>query len=280
MTIRREAFSLLELVLAIGLSIALATLLGFAINLHVVRLDSSRTTIEQAQVARAILDRIAADLRAVTTVPTQDVSELLAAAEATASFDVDQIDQAADSETTEAAVSESSEAPAGLYGTIDTLQLDRRRVRQSLMTIEIGSTPSARIDAAWDRVEYRLSANADTPGLVRTETPRDTARWRAEQGEAAVFAEPLAPEVQAISFGYYDADQRLEAWDMAEQEALPQAVEVIIKLAPADAIDDMSAPGVRRKPRAYRRLVRLPESHEKSSNEDAGDAEATDEGTL
>lgn len=275
---RRNAFSLLELILAIGLSIALATLLGFAINLHVVRLDSSRTTIEQAQIARAVLDRIASDLQAVTSVPTQDVSELLKAAEAGASFDVDQIDSVAtDTQDGEGEISSTPEAPAGLYGAIDSLQIDRRRIGQSLSTVEVGATPSARINAAWSRVTYSMSANTETPGLVRTETARDVSRWQTEQGQSAAVVEPIAPEVRGIRFEYFDGEQQVEAWDMAEQEKLPVAVQVLVDLAPANDVGDTTAPESLRKPQTYRRLVRLPASAEEAADESAGSEEAADQ---
>ncbi|MEO0529874.1 MAG: hypothetical protein AAF266_04765 [Planctomycetota bacterium] len=280
MRARRQAFSLLELVLAIGLSIALATLLGFAINLHLVRLDSSRTTIEQAQVARALLDRLAADLGAVTTAPTQEVSDLMTAAKANAKFDVDEIDEPTDITTDgEADSNQASKAMPGLYATIDTLQIDRRRLRLSLVTTEFATTPTARIDAGWDRVRYSLSLTAESPGLVRTETPRDAARWRAEQGEPAAFAEPLAPEVRRVQFRYFDGEQLLEAWDMAEREALPLAVEVVVEFASVDE-EGTDAPEARRRPSVYRRFVRLPAASEELPESNTGTAEATDEAIL
>lgn len=259
---RRNGFSLLELVLAIGLSIALSALLGMAINLHVVRLDMSRTTVERAQVARAILDRVADDLRRVTTAPTQDVSELLEAAEAAAQFNVDEVDQSQSidgggSDDSDSGQSSQEEplSPPGLYGAANELTVDLRRVRQTLTTPEPGAQPAARIDTAWSRVRYGLSDSAASPGLVRQETQRDESLWLVSQGQASeVVVTPIASEVRSVSFRYFDGQEFLEAWDQAERSALPVAVEVTIELLQEEGDAEEGAPTVR----TYRRLVAIP----------------------
>ena len=273
---RRQAFSLLELVLAIGLSIALVALLGMAINLHLVRLDSSQSTIEQAQLARAVLARIADDLRGATTAPTQDVAELMAAAEAAGLFDVDELDE--EQEDPEAAAPDNEPTP-GLNGTIDAVQIDRSRIQQSLSIPAEGVTPVARIEAGWSQVAYSLSTNPALPGLVRTEAVRDHARWRLEQGQAAPVTDPFAGEVLAVRFAYFDGTQYVEQWDMQQQERLPMAVEVTLEVVAADP-NDPNAPLQRRTPRAYRRVVRLPAATHDAQVTDAGPSEATAEEGL
>ncbi len=65
-----------------ALSATLLALIGTAVNLYLVRMDSGRTRVEEAQLARSILSTIAADIRATTVYQTQDIStvEQLAAA--------------------------------------------------------------------------------------------------------------------------------------------------------------------------------------------------------
>ncbi|TWT96948.1 hypothetical protein Pla108_27250 [Botrimarina colliarenosi] len=270
----RRGFSLIELVLAISLSIALVALLGLAIDLHLVRLDSSRTTIEQAQLARAILDRITTDLRGVTTAPPQDVSEQLAAAESAAKFNVDEVDQTTETDESAEAVASETETAPGLYGTIDTVTIDTRQLWQSLVTAEAGQPPVTRVGAGWIQITYGMSLVAETPGLVRSETPRDAARWRTEQGQTAPVIEPIAAEVRGVQFRYFDGDQLLEVWDMADQETLPTAVEVRIELAPADAADATNSNAERQATKIYRRVVRLPAAADE--NEEDAAATATD----
>jgi uncharacterized membrane protein YgcG len=88
----RNAFTLLELVLAIALSVALVALIGTAINLYLTQVDSSRSQVEEAQLARSILAMIADDVRAATIYQPQDTSGIAQLMASTASFDVDSID--------------------------------------------------------------------------------------------------------------------------------------------------------------------------------------------
>ncbi|MEQ8210628.1 MAG: hypothetical protein RH917_12430 [Lacipirellulaceae bacterium] len=59
----RKGFTLLEIVLALGLAAMLLYLLTMATELTIFRVDRSRARVESAQVARAILDTIADDLQ-------------------------------------------------------------------------------------------------------------------------------------------------------------------------------------------------------------------------
>lgn len=271
----RQAFSLLELILAIGLSIALVALLGMAINLHLVRLESSQSTILQAQLARAVLHRIADDLRGATTAPTQDVAELMAAAEAAGLFDVDEVDTTQDD--ADAADSGVDDEPLpGINGTFEAVQIDRARVQQSLAIPADSLTPITRIEAGWAQVSYTMSTNPSLAGLVRTEAVRDHTRWREEQGQAAPLVDPLAGEVLSVRFAYFDGTQYVQQWDMAEQESLPAAVEVTVEIVAADP-DDPTAPLERRTPRTYRRVVRLPAASQETPAEDAMSDESAGE---
>jgi type II secretory pathway pseudopilin PulG len=60
----RSAFTLIEVVLAIGLTAVVVYLLSTATELYMVNVEASRTRVETAQVARTLLDQIAADLKA------------------------------------------------------------------------------------------------------------------------------------------------------------------------------------------------------------------------
>ncbi len=90
----RSAFTLFELILALALSATLLALIGTAVNLYLVRMDSGRTRVEEAQLARSILATIAADVRATTIYQTQDTSSVAQLAMASAAFDPDSINEA------------------------------------------------------------------------------------------------------------------------------------------------------------------------------------------
>jgi hypothetical protein len=64
-------FTLFEVVLAIGLCGAVMALLATAIDLYLVRVDTSRTQVETAQLARTLLNKIADDLRASIAAPSE-----------------------------------------------------------------------------------------------------------------------------------------------------------------------------------------------------------------
>jgi hypothetical protein len=65
----RRGFTLMEIVLAIALTSAVMYLLMTAIELYMIRVDSSRGRVESAQLARTILDQMAADLAAMRLDP-------------------------------------------------------------------------------------------------------------------------------------------------------------------------------------------------------------------
>ncbi len=60
---RRSAYTLLELVLAMSLVVIVLAMIGWAIQIHFRMIDKSRGQVEQAQLMRALLQRIAEDIR-------------------------------------------------------------------------------------------------------------------------------------------------------------------------------------------------------------------------
>ena len=73
---KQPAFTLLELVLALSLSLLVLAAVGMAINLHFKTLDIRRTNVEEAQLARAVLRHIADDLRTAVQYTPPDLSGL------------------------------------------------------------------------------------------------------------------------------------------------------------------------------------------------------------
>lgn len=69
-------FTLLELMLALGLTTVILLVVGMAINLHLRSFDSRRKDLEQSQLAREILNIIANDIRSVVQDYEQDLSTL------------------------------------------------------------------------------------------------------------------------------------------------------------------------------------------------------------
>jgi type II secretory pathway pseudopilin PulG len=68
-TTTRRGFTLVEVVLAIGLTAMVVYLLTTATELYLANVDASRTRVETAQLARTLLDQIAGDLANVRVSP-------------------------------------------------------------------------------------------------------------------------------------------------------------------------------------------------------------------
>lgn len=71
---RRAAFTLLELLLALALTSIILVAVGMALDLHLRSYTKRRAIIEQSQLARALLNRIAEDIRATIRYEEPDLS--------------------------------------------------------------------------------------------------------------------------------------------------------------------------------------------------------------
>jgi hypothetical protein len=244
---------LIEVLLAIGLSTVLLALLALAINMFLVRVDASRSTVEEAQLARGVLRMIAEDLRNSAVVYTQDITSAQAASSSQAFFDVGEADA---TPTPSEETSENVRPYVGVFGDTASLQADVLRVRpvysvsledpeQSLvMTIDSPGITSVR---------YLFS----DAGLVRQQAGRDASLREAQQGLSDSWeasSRVVASEVADLRFRYHDGDQALDQWDLDETQGVsPLAVEVRIGMrsqaaSPTteaegdEAVQDMNAP--------------------------------------
>lgn len=111
---QRSGFTLLEVLLSLGLSIVVVTVIGYAIFFHMRVLDSQRARVEQALVARGMLNLIAGDVRAAVQYKPVDVSQLEALL---ASVDLETLlASAAGEEMLNSALSDSGVDPATILG--------------------------------------------------------------------------------------------------------------------------------------------------------------------
>jgi hypothetical protein len=74
--LNRRGATLLELLLALALSVIVLSAIGAAIEMHLKMLGTRRTQVEETQLARAVLRRIADDLRSAVQYEVLDVSGL------------------------------------------------------------------------------------------------------------------------------------------------------------------------------------------------------------
>jgi type II secretory pathway pseudopilin PulG len=282
---KEPGFTLLEVVLAIGLCGAVMALLTSAIDLYLVRVDTSRTRVETAQLARALLNEIADDLRAARY-STKNSSSALGTSGG-------QNSSGGDRGTGSTAQTVGTATDLGIYGTLTELRIDRT-AQSSWRQVAV---PSAQLSADADpdalpqTVEYffvqgRVMPSADFAaggvsvdtslegftGLYRKQTPTaamltsTSATSFAGTAQSGGAAEFLAPEVVQLTFRYSDGAQWYEEWDSAAQQDLPAAVEITISLFSDTISRDSSRRERNEEDRRrdqsrwveYRSLVRIP----------------------
>ncbi len=199
-------------------------------------------------------------------------------------------------------------AVPGLYGTSYALKVDVSRLpRLDQLYSDVTQSPdSPMLDRVSDlkTVTYyvippdsgQLAASAQgtmvRTGLVRRELDRAVTAHAAEMGTLDLMGaevEPLAPEVVAVEFAYFDGLEWLDYWDSQELGGLPWAVQITLLVAPStnpsgaavplNASQTTSADG--QPLLQYQHVVYLPAARAAMAQSGAGgsaDASSTDAG--
>ena len=281
--------------LALGLTALVLTILAMAIHVHLRVAESGRAGVEEAQLARALLQRIAQDLRGSIHYAPVDLTKLVPSTSSSAPSSATPPPGAntatpptpatpTGTTTPESSTTESTQAQLVpiLTGTLTRLEVDfsyvpRSDEFQTLLTLNADSggvdRPSEMRTVAYFLAEEQngvVAADAgERHGLVRREMDRLTTRSASEQGQLFQMEqelEPIAPEVTAVEFRYYDGTEWLEEWDSQEQGSLPTAVEITLWIARAPRTGgmfgswDSSAAASTQdvEPGMYHLIVRLP----------------------
>jgi hypothetical protein len=282
---RRRGFTLLEVLLALFLTSLVLIALAMAIDFQLRVVGMSRADLEEAQLARVLLHRIADDLRAAVPYRPIDYDELTGTASSGSpsaqgsegsagdqSMDLGSMGlgdlglDGLDSELTEdvdvegLGVMMEMGMPGsipGIYGGSDWIQIDMGRSPrpEQFPSLLAAAGDVLAVDRLSDvkTVAYFVVSDAQgttayaadgTPvgsGLVRRELDRTLASFGAEQGlfdTTQSDVTPIAPEVSAIAFRYFDGLEWLDCWDSASFGALPVAVEIIMTLRPIGEASD------------------------------------------
>jgi hypothetical protein len=278
---------LLEVLLALALGALLILAVGVAIDIHIRLVRTGRTEVERSQLARALLSRIANDLRGTVQYCKVDLSSYsvsastsdnaagkAGAAEKASSSSTNSTSDADESTDNTTNIADATQLPTvfGLYGNLKELRLDvvqspRADQIQSAIVAESTSTESASLGAV-KTITYYLASNAANAsasgGLMRRDLDRWQAEWLAQQGELADAGRdvaPLAPEVLDIEFHYYDGTEWVEEWDTSQRSGLPMAVEVVLAIARPQAVAGLLGGNISAaasQSRLYRMTVYLP----------------------
>ena len=268
-----RGFTLLEVIVALGLVAILLAALGAAVDFHYRVVQKARAQVEEAQLARTLLERIAQDIRGavpydpvnfeklIPGLVTQAAQSDLASLAGSAGLDSELLGES----TGESNMSELGgdwttttlpRSVPGLYGGPDWIEVDVSRLpRPDQLSSEITLSSEGRfIDRVSDvkTVAYFVVSPEETinysfttmpgvtgfeeqGGLVRRELDRAVTVWASQSGELDTIdqqLQPIAPEVAAIQFAYFDGSGWTDSWDSGSQGCLPKAVEIRLYLRP------------------------------------------------
>lgn len=267
----RTGLTLLELMLALALTAVLLGLIGMAVDVHLRMLDSRQARVERSQLARAILTRIATDLRSAIQ-PSASASDMSSvedlASSATSILDDSGADMAdlsaaasdlgldASGLTTDSTdIADSTTLPTspGLYGNQYEMQVDISRIprvdefQQLTSPNPMGGIHDIPSDLKTVAYYVRQPGSAVTPstqtigsdasegGLVRRVLDRQVTLYASESGDVNSlnqYGDVLAPEVTAMELSYFDGMQWMTEWNSEEMGGLPLAVRITLSLRP------------------------------------------------
>lgn len=250
----RQGYTLLELMIAVGLTGLLMTALYSAMKIYFdLQLDSNEE-IERQQVARALLRQITRDIQSVVFVKQTVVDE---EEDTTTTTELDGNaygESAIDPETV------STTYTSGLVGTSTDLQLFISRPDRTLGYVSAQELTSADQRTGDLMIVRYLMANKSGGGLGSAIADREapggesgaiglarvagdlyglsTAVETDEEYPQLSAAKLQAKEVSAIQFRYFDGIEWLEEWDSTALNDLPKAIEVTLTLRNLESASD------------------------------------------
>jgi len=249
-----RGFTLIELILALALSVVLLSLIAGALSWGVSRAVGNRETVEQARLVESVIRMVRTDISQSIIYDPQETDAAMSVAESSAAFDVDSLDEISsgggggsggtgDTADSSATAAVSLRRALGVVGTINELQIDVLREHPQFEVDEAGGIIAPTATSGITTVRYALgqgSASLGTTavlngeqqaaGLVRQEVGRDLLNWAEQAGTAAQLAgQPvlMAPEVSRLEFRYFNGTDFVEEWDSTLMEGqLPSAIEM------------------------------------------------------
>ena len=228
-----RGYTLLELLLALGLSGILMVAVYASLS-HYWRLSSvGRIDAERMQLARSLVRRMAIDIRSIVDQPEEE--EVPAEDEESEDGTVTVTTDAADSTLT---------VTARLVGTSTSLTLVAvRPTRNRVMTATAADVALQDSQSDLRRITYSFGGGSamETGGVSYSNVDQQEAEWAELQGVAMteVPVELLAPEVISMQFQYLDGNTNtwMDDWHSIEYAGLPRAIRVSMQFAPASSAD-------------------------------------------
>ncbi len=275
-------FTLIEVLVAVAMALLLLTAVYSAIDMHWRFESAGQLELQRGQVARAVYSRLSIDIRSVQFVaPDPEEAELeddeSGDDESLDDVDADDLFQMQSlgvmGTSTRLTLHVNKPVPPRSFAmgeadeAIELIESEQRSVTWFLADLgggELEGMSAARFsdDQAIVASGLILGVSPDGPlGLARSEVDRlagsfdEPAESDSSLAEAAEF---LAPEINSLSFRYFDGTDWQDEWDSIEQSAIPTAIEIVIGFAPPDPEDVLQQTASDAIPSTYRFVVALP----------------------
>ena len=248
----RSGFTLLEILLALGLTVLLLGTICSAINLYAKYATAGRDETERLRLARALLQKMEIDIRSIVfRDPAWEGTDEESSGEEEGDESAVEIIDTADAYTGNS---------VGLFGDSQTLVLhvskplrgldysslleseDIPRQSSDLQSVAYflavsGASGLQGVIGNLADDEKAVAAGSGTQGLARLEGDRlamNLADQQADLGALAANTSVLAKEVNFLQFRYFDGLEWFDVWDSTVAEELPQAVEIILGFRSAE----------------------------------------------
>ncbi len=261
----RLAFTLTELLIALALTLVLAVAIFGAIRVQVVLTSAGQRAVLKAQITRSLIRQMQADVSGVvfsepepeeSTEETEDTgltlgSEDEAAAVTTGAGNTGSGTAGSTDSTTGAASTTETSDPSsallnGASGIVGDSQQLVLHVSRPVHPVRLATTQSSAANTLISdekSISWFLSGSTGitatstggvqgaTTGLARMEGDRFAMQYSTDSGSAEQFGsltKLLAPEVEQLSFRYFDGVNWVDTWDSTQMGRLPQAIEVTL----------------------------------------------------
>ena len=290
-----SGFTLLEVVLAITLSVVLLSALYLTLNLHYRHAKAGRELTDEAAIVRSVLARISDDINGQlspmnpllykktsgTTImgntfggggggsTSQNSSSQNSSTQNSSSQNSSTLNNSSQSSSSQSGSSQSSQTSTGntvvvnlgVFGEADRLVLTGSWLPKDLTRIQEGQTQTSDLR----RVVYWLVRTGSKTGLARQEltnvTAQDAGNLPPEVSDPGSFV--IAPEVTKFSLEYFDGTQWQTSWDGTALDASsslpigpPALIAINITIArPAHAA------GEKARETNYRHVVAIPSAN-------------------
>lgn len=286
----RLGFTLLEVVLALGLASLLLAALYTALQMHWSSSALGQVEMERSQVARALFRRIETDLRSVvfrdaplstttddgSTSSSDDTSSGSTNSGTSSGSSTDSTTQTDSTDSTITTTENYSTQKSGLFGDAESLIVHISLPNRSDNFVVTGDQVSLSgsdlqsvvyfMSGGGSALAQKLPAPAPsstgaTTGLTRMQGDRMAMQAADQTGDFSTLASNvklLAPEVASIGFEYFDGVSWGTTWDSATSNSIPNAVRITIVFLPPESANGWYARPVSVSTDRFQHVVALP----------------------